>query len=73
MLDMIVCIRFKRIIKKLINKGYPTDKINIAATLNKYNYKKLREPALISLDTLFKELLPKPLEIPNFSFPSSSP
>ena len=31
------------VIKKLIDRGYPTDKINIAATLNKYNYKNLKE------------------------------
>lgn len=31
------------VVKKLIDKGYPTDKIDIAATLNKYNYKNLKE------------------------------
>lgn len=30
-------------IEKLIKKGYPLDQVNIACTLNKYNYKYLRE------------------------------
>lgn len=30
-------------VKKLIDKGYPTDKISLACTLTKYNYKHLRE------------------------------
>ena len=31
------------VIKKFIEKGYPTNQINIATTLNKYNYKHLKE------------------------------
>ena len=44
------------VIKKLINKGYPTDKINIAATLNKYNYKTLRELIDVAKSTGLKSV-----------------
>lgn len=53
-------------VKKLITRGYPTDKINIATTLNKFNYKHLKE-----LIDITKDLGLKAIEINTLIFESS--